>query len=70
VDRFGQTSPVFVYFLLSTEGTDPVVADVLGIKRGQSEGIRDPDGEVLEELEVDPHRVRRLAEEWMRRHAA
>jgi SNF2 family DNA or RNA helicase len=70
VDRFGQNVPVFAYFLLSTEGTDPVVADVLGIKRGQAEGIRNPDGDVLEELEVDPHRVRRLAEEWMRRNAA
>jgi SNF2 family DNA or RNA helicase len=70
VDRFGQTAPVFAYFLLSTEGSDPVVVDVLGIKRGQSEGLRDPDGEVLEDLEVDPHRVRRLAEEWMRRNAA
>ena len=33
VFRDGQESPVMAYFLLAEEGSDPVVADVLGIKK-------------------------------------
>ncbi len=46
--RDGQQDPVFGYYLVSNKGSDPVIADVLGVKRMQSEPLRDPDAELLE----------------------
>ena len=68
VFRDGQESPVMAYFLLADEGSDPVVADVLGIKKGQIEGVRDPDADPIEDLAADPDRIKRLAEEYLRSH--
>lgn len=65
VHRDGQGDPVVAYFLVSDEGSDPVVLDVLGLKRGQLEGIRDPAGEILESRRLDAVRV--LAESYLRR---
>ena len=68
VFRDGQHSPVMAYFLLANEGSDPVVADVLGIKKGQIEGVRDPDADPIEDLATDPDRIKRLAEEYLKTH--
>lgn len=68
--RDGQTDKVAAYFLLSEEGSDPVIADVLGIKRAQLEGVRDPAGAFLENLEVEGDHVKRLAEAYLRKVAA
>ena len=65
VYRDGQPDPVAAYFLIAEAGSDPVVADVLGLKRQQSEGIRDPDAEILEQLAVDPQHVKRLAAAYL-----
>lgn len=70
VARDGQAHPVVGYFLLSDEGADPVIADVLGLKRQQAEGIVDPDAELLEDLQVDPGHVRRLAEVYLAQQAS
>ena len=43
----GQESPVMAYFLLADEGSDLIVADVLGIKKGQIDGVRNPDVDPL-----------------------
>lgn len=64
--RDGQTSPVLAYFLVAEDGSDPVVAEMLGLKREQIEGIRNPTEDILEELQVDPAHVRRLAEHYLR----
>ena len=66
VDRDGQASPVFGYFLVSDEGSDPVVADIAGVKAQQLGGIRDPDAEMIEELQVDPNHVKKLAEAYLK----
>jgi superfamily II DNA or RNA helicase len=66
--RDGQAEPVVAYFLLADCGSDPVIADVLGLKRQQSEGIRDPDADIVEQLQVDPHHIRRLAEQYLAAH--
>lgn len=58
--RDGQTDPVFGYYLVSNTGSDPVIADVLGVKRMQSEPLRDPDAEVLE-VQDTSDRVKDLA---------
>lgn len=63
--RDGQQYPVIAYFLVADSGSDPVVADVLGVKRMQLEGIRDPDAPLVSEG-VDPDHVRKLAEEFLR----
>ncbi len=67
VCRDGQTEPVMAYFLLAECGSDPVIADVLGLKRQQAEGIRDPDADLVEELQVDDGHIRRLAEQYLER---
>jgi len=64
--RDGQTKPVFAYSLVADSGSDPVVSDVLGLKRSQSDGIRDPQAGLIETSQSDPQRVRRLAEDFLR----
>lgn len=59
--RDGQTDPVVAYYLVSESGSDPVVADVLGIKRQQLEGIIDPNADMIERLQTDGNHIRRLA---------
>jgi hypothetical protein len=65
--RDGQEDSVLAYFLLSDQGADPVMAEVLNLKRMQSEPLRDPDAPLVEQQQVDEHRVRRLAEDLLRR---
>ena len=67
VYRDGQPHPVMAYFLVSEEGSDPVIVDVLGLKRAQSDGILDPGLDLVEELQVDENHVRRLAETFLRK---
>lgn len=66
LNRDGQKSPVVAYFLVAEDGADPVIAETLGLKREQVEGIRDPTREVVESLEIDPERSRRLAEAYLK----
>lgn len=67
VYRDGQQEPVVAYFLLAESGVDPIIADVLQIKREQSDGIRDPGAdELVEQLQVAPGQVRKLAEAFLR----
>jgi SNF2 family DNA or RNA helicase len=61
VYRDGQEHGSVAYYLVSEDGSDPIVADVLGLKKQQIEGIKDPDQELVEKLEVDPDHVKKLA---------
>jgi hypothetical protein len=63
--RDGQADPVVAYYLLAEDGSDPIVADVLGVKRGQIEPVRNPDG-TTDLVQVDEARVRRLAEDYLK----
>ncbi len=65
VARDGQENPVFAYFPIADSGSDPIMADVLGIKRQQLEGVINPDIELLQKLQVDPGHMRRLAEAFL-----
>ncbi len=66
VFRDGQADPVAVYYLVSDEGSDPVVSDVLGLKRDQIRGVRDPDAELVEKLDSNAREgIRRLAEKYL-----
>lgn len=67
VYRDGQPDPVSAYYLLSDSGSDPVIADVLGLKRAQMEGMRDPSAALIEDLAVDEDRIRKLAADVLKR---
>ncbi len=65
--RDGQTEPVVAYFLAAEEGADPIMVEVLGIKRAQSEPVRNPGAPLAEVLDRGADSIRRLAEDALRR---
>jgi hypothetical protein len=65
--RDGQKDPVTAYYLVADRGSDPTVAETLGLKTEQLEGIRNPDQDVIEEYQADPGRIRKLAERYLAR---
>jgi SNF2 family DNA or RNA helicase len=67
VFRDGQTEPVAAYFPLADEGSDPIIADMLQIKRSQIEGVRTPGMDIVESLEADGSRIRKLAEAYLKK---
>lgn len=68
VFRDGQTDPVTAYFLVADDGADPLISEKLGLKRNQAEGIRNPDHEILEDLQVDRGRAMELAKMFALKH--
>lgn len=67
--RDGQTQAVAAYYLISDSGSDPVMADVLGVKRAQLDGIRDPGGrkDGLAKLDAGGAHIKLLAAEVLKR---
>jgi hypothetical protein len=64
--RDEQTKPVFAHIPLAASGSDPVMADTLGIKGEQSEGIINPNRPVAEQLgSIDPERMKKLAAAYL-----
>lgn len=61
VHRDGQQDKVCAYFPHTNWGSDPIMLDVLGVKRGQLEGIINPDAPLIEQT-ADPDHIRKLAE--------
>lgn len=71
VHRDGQNESVVAYYLIADSGADPVIADVLQLKKAQLEGLRDPSGPSgLERLDSGGAHVKRLASEFLRRREA
>lgn len=68
VHRDGQKDPVMAYFLLSDYGSDPIMSDVLGVKRSQMEGIRDPHADIISIAQSadDGQGLKRLAESFLK----
>jgi len=66
VSRDGQLESVFVYYLMARDGADPVMIDVLGVKRQQIEGVRDPNAELVVARQGDPEHVKKLAEAYLK----
>lgn len=66
VYRDGQPDPVAAYFMLADSGVDPIIAEVIGLKREQVEGLRNAGKESgdLERLERGDDGIRRLAEAY------
>lgn len=67
VHRDGQDDPCTAYFLLSEAGADPIMAEVLGMKRDQIEGVRNPDMALAERIDTGENSIRRLARELLAR---
>lgn len=59
--RDGQESTVIAYYMVSDDGTDPLMAEVLGIKKQQAEPIRDPELPLFTSLTPSTDRARALA---------
>ena len=53
------------YYLVSDGGSDPVVSDVLGLKKAQLRGLIEPKSSGLELQSDAGAPVRRLAEEYL-----
>ncbi len=70
IARDGQKDPVFAYFLVSEEGSDPVMIDILGIKTQQVEGIRNPESDIIERIQSTGDHVKKLAEHYLKKMKA
>ncbi len=68
VHRDGQENPVFAHFPIADEGSDPVLADILGLKRAEIDGICDPDLAMIERLQAPADRMKHLARAWLTKH--
>lgn len=68
VFRDGQKHPVFAYYLVSEDGSDPVVSEVIGVKRAQLDPVLDPNAALVEKLSSDSSEgIKRLAERYLAR---
>lgn len=67
IHRDGQGDKVAAYYLISETGADPIIADILGLKTEQIEGIRDPDAPMIQKLQRDDDGLRRLAENYLQK---
>ncbi len=69
VARDGQTSSVRVFYPMTDIGSDPMMAQVLGLKRAQMEGIFRHDSKLSSGGEgAYQHTLRKMAEEYIKRH--
>ncbi len=66
--RDGQDDTVTSYYLLADEGSDPVVSDILGVKKQQIGGIIDPNQDLVTKLQVDPEHIKKMAEKYLTDH--
>lgn len=67
-DGMDTSEPVVAYFLTCDFGSDPHVMEVLGVKRGQSAPLHDPDIKLFDQPAPDAaDRVRKLAEAALER---
>ena len=66
IHRDGQKDPVFAYFLVAEEGSDPIVADVLGLKKAQADGVMGDKADLLDSAGVN---VKALAQMYVERKA-
>ncbi len=65
--RDGQAEGVVMYYLVSDEGSDPVMAEVLGIKRSQLDGVRAKTGDVISTVQGDGEHIKKLALAYLNR---
>lgn len=59
--RDGQEAAVTAFYMLSEDGSDPFIADVLGIKDGQWAAMKDPDARLAQVVGNPGERAKQLA---------
>lgn len=59
-------SPAFAYFLVASEGSDPVLSDILGLKTQQIDGVVSDGDLSLEELQIEPDHLKKLAGAYLK----
>jgi SNF2 family DNA or RNA helicase len=64
LDREGQEEQITVVYLITNEGSDPPMVELLGLKSSQASGITDP-GQQLEAKYSDKTRIQMLAEKYL-----
>lgn len=64
LDREGQTQPVTAFFLVTDDGSDPPIMDVLGLKASEAEQIVDPHLGV-QVKDNDTSHLRKLVERYL-----
>ena len=67
--RDGQPNPVMCYHLVAEDGSDPIVAEVLGLKREQVEGLRNPNADLIEKLDAAGGHIAALAKRYLKSKA-
>lgn len=69
LNRDGLLKGVSAFFLVADGGSDPVVAEVVGLKKAQIVGMLDPQGQDnVMEMQTDMGRVKKMAAEYLSRH--
>lgn len=66
VDRDGQEDPTFGYILVADAGSDPIMAQVAGVKYEELEGVINPDGPLIERIDLGENALRMLAADFLR----
>ncbi len=66
VDRDGQQDQVTAFYLVSEQGSDPVIMDLLGLKASQAHGIVDP-FTTASSQHSDQSRIKLLAESFLQK---
>lgn len=65
LDRDGQLEEVFVIYVVTNYGSDPVLIDMQGLKSGQNQGITDP-GKKERDFQQAPDRIKILAKAYLK----
>ena len=65
LDRDGQLEEVFVIYVVTNYGSDPVLIDMQGLKSGQNQGITDP-GKKEGDYQQAPDRIKKLAKAYLK----
>lgn len=64
--RDGQNNPLNEFFLVSEGGSDPIISEILGLKRAQVSGLLEPDLPGLVHLQNDVGaRVKKMAADFL-----
>jgi superfamily II DNA or RNA helicase len=68
LNRDGASGNVSAFFLVSDAGSDPLMAEILGLKTAQLVAMVDPDKkDNLSTLQTDADRIKRMARDWLAR---
>jgi SNF2 family DNA or RNA helicase len=66
--RDGQINPVMAYFLLADDGSDPIISEIIGIKRDQLEGVTNLDIVLTERVDAGESQLKEMAKRYLLQH--